>query len=115
MEIATVGQGSNLQWIHNRLQRLTASHFGAVIKRKPNPSEAFVRNILSPRNISSLPAVSYFTEHEDRARNIDTLTMNKLLKHSIQVFGNGLIVYPAYPHIGASPDWQVVDTSFEES
>ena len=97
----------------NRLKHLT-SHFGDVIKRKSNPSEVFVSNILSPRNIPLLSAASYGTEHDDRARNIHTVKIQKRLKHNIQVYESSLIMNPAYPYLGASPDRKVVDKSVEE-
>ena len=114
IEATTVTQRLSSSWKENRMKRLTASHFGEVIIRKSKPSEAFIRNILSPKNISSLAAPMHGIEHEDRAKLIYIKKMKKQLKPNIQVYESGLIVNPTFPYLGASPDGKVVDKSVDE-
>ena len=113
IEATTVTQRLSSSWKENRMKRLTASHFGEVIVRKSRPSEAFVRNTMAPKNISSLAAPSHGIEHEDRAKVIYLKKMKKQLKHNIQVYESGLIVNPTFPYLGASPDGKVVDKSVD--
>ena len=111
LNIETVGQSESPKWREERRVRLTASNFGAIIKRKMAPSESFMRSIFNPVDISKVSSVSYGRNREGIAKEKYIKKMEKNKKHVITLFDTGLCVNPSFPHLGATPDGRVLDRS----
>ena len=71
IERETRGQSNSPLRFHSRRLRLTSSSFGLVCKRKLNISQTrFVQNnLLSPKDLSNLPAIRYGISNETKAAN----------------------------------------------
>ena len=110
IEISTVGQSHVPQWFSERLLRLTASNFGSVLNRQRLPSEAFLRNIFSPKDLSNVASIRHGKQQESTARSIYAQELQKRQK-KISVYDVGLVVSPSTPFLGASPDGKVFDPS----
>lgn len=97
-EIETIGQHCNQLWHEKRVNRLTASKFGAVVKRLPHTScHNMVKSVLYPKNLNS-EAVLFGRDNEDKVIQMyEKRTSNKVNKC-------GLFVDTDHPFLGASPD-----------
>ena len=91
-----------------RSKRLTASNFGKVIKRKRPPTESFLRDIFVPKDLSKVSSIRHGRQQELIVRTLYSRKMQKMCKQFI-VFDAGLVVYPSFSYLGASPDGKVYD------
>ena len=103
LEQATVHQAKCDLWHKSREQRLTASQFGLVIKRKKDVNTKFLTSLCSSQVIHS-EAVSYGKKHESVAKEAYVSKNNNLHVHDC-----GLVVNPAYSFLAATPDGKVCD------
>jgi hypothetical protein len=95
----TVSQSESQKWRDVRRIRLTASNFGAVIKRKKDPSVSFMSSIFNPPNLSKVASISYGRNREHIAKELYVKKMRKHAKHWITVYDTGLCVNPSLPHL----------------
>ncbi|GLV43792.1 hypothetical protein CBL_12319 [Carabus blaptoides fortunei] len=104
----TVGQFDNELYKKARADRLTASKFGEVVKRRPTTSpEALVKRILSQDHIN-VPSINYGKENESVAIRLFEAGMN------IPVQRTGLHIDVVNPYLAASPDGLIGDDSVIE-
>ena len=109
LEAKTVGQANNTLWKDSRLNRLTASNFGLICKRRV-VTEKFTKSVLTEVNdLSHVPAIKYGRENETRARERYTKYMANA-GYNIKVLQSGLVVNPSFPWLGASPDGKIIDS-----
>jgi hypothetical protein len=98
LERRTVGQAGNPAWREARRDLLTASHFGALCRRRDTTScHAAVTAITNPKEVHS-KYLSYGNIHEPIA--IERYAN----KSGVTVEACGLFVDPDNPFLGASPD-----------
>lgn len=98
LEQMTVGQSENNQWFEARKNRLTASNFGVVCKRRPTTKYTpLVKKILYNEEINS-----YSIQHGKINEPEAIRTYEK--KKSIKVRSCGLFVDMQYGFLAASPD-----------
>jgi len=102
LELNTRNQSENDNWHKERKTRLTASNFGRFMLRKAPVTKKLVDSICNPKPFSSKPT-SYGHCSENIAK---TMYRNKTNNH---VHDCGLVVNPAFPYLGASPDGKVCD------
>ena len=107
IETMTRGQSSNDQWRLRRVNRLTASNFGRVVKMRSSTSpHNTVISLLYPDNIDHLPAVVHGKKNEAKA--LDCL--NKILaSQKKKVESCGLFIDVDTGYLAASPDGVVDD------
>lgn len=93
----TIGQFDNPTYRLHKEGRLTASNFGAVIKRRPTtPCHSLVKQILYPFNICN-DSVEYGKMNESLAiRRFEEMK-------GVKVEKSGLFIDCEYPFLGASP------------
>ena len=108
LESLTVTQSENPLWYSSRARRLTSSKFGDVINRKSVPSSVFVRNTFQTKDLCNIRPIAHGLETESLARKVYVKKMKKM-NHDVTVYYSGLIVNPAFPYLGASPDGKVMD------
>ena len=101
-------QSSDPRWFLHRKFRLTASNFGLVLNRKRQPTEAFLRNIFKPRDLSNVASIKHGKQNEITARTLYAHQMQKK-NQKFTVYEAGLVVNPSLPFLGASPDGKVFD------
>ncbi|CAN7945491.1 unnamed protein product, partial [Ixodes hexagonus] len=97
----TIGQADNRQWHDDRLGRITASAFSAVIKcRKP---DYLVKRIMYPGKEAHSEALNYgrTKERDAVAAYVELMDCRD---NPVQVYKTGLHVHPLYSFLGASPD-----------
>ena len=111
LEEETKQQSLSSTWRKERLLRLTASNFGHIMKRKAIPSEAFLKRIFQHKDLSKVASVSHGIQSENKAKDIYRKKVNRKFQHQITVYDTGLIVNPAFPWLGASPDGKIQDCS----
>lgn len=98
LERKTVGQHNNPLWQEKRLDRLTASLFGQVVKRKDHtPCHNLVKTVLYHKEINC-EGVAFGRVHEKTA----ILKYEEKTGNKVEVCG--LFLSPEYPFLGASPD-----------
>ena len=108
LESLTVTQSDNPLWFKSREKRVTSSKFGEILKRKSVPSNAFLKNMFISKDLRGVRSVAHGIEKESFARKVYVKKMKKH-NHDITVYHSGLVVNPAFPYFGASPDGKVVD------
>lgn len=108
IEMKTVRQSLEPEWMVQRSMRLTASNFGKVTKRKRPPTEAFLRNIFIPKDLSNVSSIRHGRQQELTTRSLYSRKMQKKCKKFI-VYDAGLVINPSFPYLGASPDGKVYD------
>lgn len=101
LERVTVRQAEIGLWHQARQNRVTASNFYKVVKRKKDFNEKFVQSVMSTSIFSSIPT-SYGTAHEPIAK--EEYCQKKPWVH---VHDCGFVVHPDYSFLGASPDGKV--------
>lgn len=107
IERKTVGQWGNATYEAQRKNRLTASLFGAVCRRRATtPCGTLVKRILNPISWST-EATKYGQEMEHVARQKFALSR----PHAV-VRESGIFIDATYPHLAASPDGKAVFCSF---
>ncbi|XP_064457136.1 uncharacterized protein LOC135367975 [Ornithodoros turicata] len=102
LEKLTRGQGSNELWIKERSTRVTASHFGDVVRRKAPINQKMIDRIFCKKS------------HSTKYMRIGQENENPALQRykqarSVDVFPVGLCVNPGIPDLGASPDGLVYE------
>lgn len=103
LEQATVGQTSSSAWFEARRNRLTASQFGKVLKRKRDVNEKFLTTLFGESQFST-QATRYGTSHEGDAKQAYCSR-----KKGVHLHDCGLVVNPAFSFLGASPDAKVCE------
>lgn len=111
VERETRDQRLSSLWFSARRYRLTASHFGEVLRRKSEtPPDSLVLRILRPKQFSSA-ATNWGIENE-------AIAISKYVEHqsihghaNLVVSSSGLIVCKTHPFLAASPDGAVYDPS----
>lgn len=107
-ERKTVGQHKNELWFEKRMNRLTASKFGAVAKRLPHTScHNMVKSILYARSLTT-EAITFGRDHEEVAIKLYENTTGN------SVAPCGLFIDTSNPFLGASPDGLVGDDGIVE-
>ena len=76
-----------------RSMRLTASNFGKVTKRKRPPTEAFLRNIFIPKDLSYVSCICHGRPQELTTRSLYSRKMQKKCNKFI-VYDAGLVINP---------------------
>ena len=113
IESLTRNQGQTDSWSTCREERLTSSNFGRICKRKTSTKpDSMLKDLLGYRTFAN-EHTKYGQDHEDVARRKYHATMKKT-HPGITVKKCGLLVTPAYPHLGASPDGFVNCTHCED-
>ena len=112
IECNTRGQSQSKLWFHERQGRLTASHFGTVMKRRENvfPTSLRSKIVLPASNVAKPPeACQWGNSNEQTAiqkyleqKNFDDLIMTACVQC-------GLIINTEAPWLGASPDCLLYD------
>ncbi|XP_054259250.1 uncharacterized protein LOC128983994 [Macrosteles quadrilineatus] len=98
IERSTIGQHTNPLWREKRINRLTASRFGSVAKRKPHTDcHNMVKSILIQRQLNT-DAVAYGRDNEERVVQMYEE------RTGLKVDRCGLFIDETYPFLGASPD-----------
>ncbi|CAG9820787.1 unnamed protein product [Phaedon cochleariae] len=108
-EISTRGQHDNNLWRELRMDYLTASNFGKVVKRRPTtPCHNLVKQLLYQKKDLKSPAIIYGRINEQKAVSKYEETKN------VEVTACGLFVDATFPFLGASPDGLVGDDGIIE-
>ena len=102
LEKSTRLQSNDSLWHEDRKKRITASNFGAILKRKKDTTDKFLRNSFLKKDFTS-SATSYGKANEAVAKQ---MYIKRTGSHLHEV---GLIVHPDLPFLGASPDGIVCD------
>ncbi|KAH7941471.1 hypothetical protein HPB49_014186 [Dermacentor silvarum] len=100
-------QAKSATWHQERRLRVTSSNFGVVLNRKEWTVKG-LQNLTAARDLSRVAAVNYGIKMEPLAaqRYEDAL---RRLGHAPTVSTCGLLVNPAFPWLGASPNRIVYD------
>ena len=72
---------------------------------KKMPTEAFLRNIFNPKDLSNVESIRHGRQNEVKARTIYSCEMQKM-NWKFTVFEAGLVVNPTLPFLGATPRWK---------
>ena len=103
IECLTREQSDSHIWKKAREERLTASNFGHVVKRKVDtPPDSLLKSLMGYRTFDS-KYVEWGRNHEAAARRTYISIMKKT-HPGVNVKKCGLLVNNEYPHLGASPD-----------
>ena len=105
IEKATKEQSGSNVWFRYRAGRVTASKMKAICHTDcANPAQSLIKGICYPEAFKFITkATSWGCKHEKVAR--DLYKQEMLKSHSdFEVGDSGLVIYPMWTHIGASPD-----------
>lgn len=102
LQESTVGQALCTLWFEHRKGRITASHFGQVLKCKTAQS-TIVSNIMGYTTTKTTPSLTWGRDNEKHARQA-FLTLEGVNHNKLAVKDISLVVHPQNPHLGASPD-----------
>lgn len=111
IEFQTRGQASNPKWFEARRNRVTASTFADVVKRKPTTvPDPLVKRILGYTKVPTwLPAIKWGQDNEPVAR-LNYLEVQRRRGHAgIRVVECGLFIDREHGWLGASPDGLIHD------
>lgn len=112
IEKSTRTQSLSDRWFNKRRNRLTASKFGLVMKRKTKNNQSFIKNtVISKKDLSNVPSVKYGTENEEKAKYKYKQYMERA-RNPVQIYSSGLFVNPKICWAGASPDGKVFDAKY---
>ncbi|KAK5639970.1 hypothetical protein RI129_010781 [Pyrocoelia pectoralis] len=99
VHIKTIGQRENIVWFEERRNRLTASMFGKICKRRSTtPTDGILKELFYRSNFLKTSAIVYGIENEENA----IAKFSAQTKMTIQ--SCGLFVDSKYVFLGASPD-----------
>ena len=99
IEKMTRGQNKNKQWFKARTQRITASNFGCIVKRKPSSKpDSVLKDVMGYRTFDN-KYCSWGRSHEPAAPRTYANSRRDTKVHTC-----GLLVNTKFPHLGASPD-----------
>lgn len=106
VELVTRGQKSSSAWHEARCGRLTASTFGAVVKRQEKtPPDNLVKQVMQYHVPRTVPSMKWGIDHERAASRAYGTEMRERRGHSfLTVAECGLLVDKDRPYLGASPD-----------
>lgn len=92
-------------WFTERVGRITASLFGRIFafRSSSNPT-CLIKAVLGISDPLPMQCLQYGIDNEPVARVLYTNQMETNGHPTLQVTETGLIVHPAFPHLGASPD-----------
>ena len=106
IERATRGQSTNPHWNETRHHLLTASKFGAVVKRKSStPPDCLLKVLRGYSTVNPLlEPLAYGRKMEHKARK--DYMQHHLLQcgHAVHIEDRGLLLNPSFPYLGASID-----------
>ena len=109
IEGLTQEQSGNDEWFKHRQCRLTASNFGAVLKRKKEDCSLFLERMISkPKNLN-VSSLKYGRDNEDAVANYFVKYQERHGHPGVKVFPCGLVINPKFSWLGASPDRIVFD------
>ena len=100
---STRGQSKNPNWMKERKVRLTASNFKDIVTRKKEDPSALITNLTSTKNFKSRHT-GFGQAAEPTALAMYKRDMEKLYGVNVNIEDIGLVVNPAFSHLGASPD-----------
>lgn len=100
LESRTKEQRHSDEWHSARNRRITASNFAKIIKRR-QISNKFVEEMLLNKSFSAA-STSYGLSNEENAKHAFLRQQPDAHMHEI-----GLVVNPAYPFLGATPDARI--------
>ncbi|XP_074611360.1 uncharacterized protein LOC141865898 [Acropora palmata] len=109
IESSTRKQSENIDWFKYRQCRLTASNFGAVLKRRKKDCSKLVERLTSSHGNLNVSSLNYGRDNEDIVADYYLQYQERNGHQGIKVFPCGLIVNPKYSWLGASPDRIVYD------
>ena len=109
IESSTRDQSENNEWFKHRQCRLTASNFGAVVKRKKQDCSKLVERLTTSNQNLNVSSLNYGCNNEDIVANYYVQYQERHGHPGIKVFPCGLVVNPKYSWLGASPDRVVYD------
>ena len=99
----TVSQSDCEAWFEARKNRLTASRFGLIVKRKKD-KQSFIRTtLLGKQDLSNVPAVKYGKQKENTAVK-HYLEYMKTTSKDVKVYECGCVINSKFPWLAASPD-----------
>ncbi|KAF2902711.1 hypothetical protein ILUMI_03490 [Ignelater luminosus] len=102
ISVDTVGQFDNPSYLTERMHRLTASNFGAIVKRRDSTScDALVKSILSPRQFSTSA-----TEYGKQNESVAISKYSDIIKQPIRP--SGIFIDTKSGFLAASPDGRIV-------
>ena len=110
IERLTRNQSNSSSWYIHRCNRITASKFHDVVRRKKAIDVAFVKHIFEEE--TQLPGVTALDhgQQSEPAATEDYMSAMQRLGHSgLEVFRVGLCLHPDHEYIAASPDRLVYD------
>ena len=111
LEATTRAQRSSAKWFKERQGRITSSNFGMVCQKidildkfpDKTVSESFFKTVYASKGFSTV-ATKYGVNNEAAA-----ITQYEILR-GVHVHQCGLVINPAIPFLGASPDSLVCDS-----
>ena len=109
IESSTREQSESIDWFKYRQCRLTASNFGAVLKRRKKDCSKLVERLTSSHGNLNVSSLHYGRDNEDIVADYYLQYQERHGHRGIKVFPCGLIVNPKYSWLGASPDRIVYD------
>ena len=111
IEQSTRDQSKSPLWHSVRRYRITASYFGSIFRRKPTtPPESLVLQILGAKPFTSA-ATEWGKRHESVALEKYKQLQHDSGHHGLYYSLSGFVVSEKYPHLGASPDAVVYDST----
>jgi hypothetical protein len=107
---STIQQSESGFWHTERKKRLTASNFGAVVKRNPSlPISKFVHNLLYTKFRGNKNTRNGILQEKS---TVEEYILKKAEeKENVVVESVGLVVHPVHKFLAASPDGVVVNAS----
>ena len=109
IESSTRDQSDNNEWFKHRQCRLTASNFGAVLKRKKQDCSKLVERLTNSNKNLNVSSLNYGRNNEDIVANYYLQYQERHGHPGSKLFSCGLVVNPKYSWLGASPDRLVYD------
>ena len=112
IEQSTLRQRDDDTWYKERRFRIIASTFGDIIIKmtngRSNLKKLAEKLVAPPKDLTRVAAINWSIKNEICASEQYTKYMKKIGRPVI-VAPSGLVVNPAYPWIGASPDGKITD------
>lgn len=108
LETRTRGQSAVQLWRTERANRITASHFGDITRRKSDLNEAFISSVYSKAGFRPTKYMKMGTENEPAAIS------RHQEEQGVQGFPVGLCINPRIEILGASPDGLAYDKAVQE-
>lgn len=107
LELNSRQQRHSERWRNAWTNRLTALCFGRVVKRQ-DWTEKGLHNLVEPKDLIHVRSVQYGIRNESLAKDRYVAVMQSY-GHNVSVQHCGLVVDPACPWLGATPDGLVYD------